>query len=670
MLTGWEKAIFILVLLGSLGATRITFGNMFKIISRGAKPIDWKLIFKRIPQGILAFLGTPLFKSRPFVTIIHTGVAWGFIFYMLVNFFDIIYGLVPGFHLLPDSLLGGLYRLFVDIFSLIVMLGVLYFLIRRFIQNDPDLHINDTVLVNEKARGGVYRDSALVALFIFFHVGFRFLGASFELAQAHGDAFQPAASALALAWEGISPDMLVFNEHVAWWLAIGLILAFIPYFPTTKHAHLFMGPLNHMIIDRSTTVASFETIDFEDETLEQYGAALLEHLPQKNILDAYACIMCNRCQDACPAYITGKPLSPAAIEVNKRYYIRDHITELTGGEESKERLSDWLLTDDAIWACTSCGYCVEVCPVANEPMVDILRMRQDLVMMESKFPKEAVTTFKNLEVNGNPWGQSGQDREKWIGELDVPKMRDKGEAEYLYWVGCAGAYDARGQEVSQAMVKLLNKAGIDYAILGTEETCTGDSARRLGNEYLFQMMAQQNIDTFDNYKVKKIITQCPHCLNALKNDYQELGKHYEVIHHSEFLDDLVKQGRLTPTKQNNAKVSYHDSCYLGRHNDIYDAPRDVMKAIPGVRMEEFPRSGSEGLCCGAGGGRMWLEETLGEKTINVERMEDVKAVKPDEVATACPFCATMINDGIKAEELDMSTASRDIAQYLADAIEE
>ncbi len=670
MLTGWEKAIFILVLLGSLGATRITFTNMFKIIFRGSNSIDWSLVFKRIPTGISAFLGTPLFKTRLIVTIIHTGVAWGFILYMMVNILDIFYGLIPGFHFFPESIIGNLYRLFVDIFSIVVMLGMVYFLIRRFIQNDPALHINETVLVNEKARGGVFRDSALVAFFILFHVGFRFVGASFELAQAHSDVFQPAASALALAWEDMSSGALVFGEHASWWLAIGLILAFIPYFPTTKHAHLFMGPLNHMINDKSMTAASFETIDFEDESLEQYGAALLEHLPQKDILDAYACIMCNRCQDACPAYITGKPLSPSAIEVNKRYYIRDHITELATGQESKERLADWLLTEDAIWACTSCGYCIEVCPVANEPMVDILRIRQDLVMMESKFPQEAVTTFKNLEVNGNPWGQSGQDREKWIGELDVPIMRDKGKAEYLYWVGCAGAYDARGQDVSQAMVKLLNKAGVDYAILGTEETCTGDSARRLGNEYLFQMLAQQNIDTFDNYDVKKIITQCPHCLNALKNDYQALGKNYEVIHHAEFLDDLVKQGKLAPTKTNTSKVSYHDSCYLGRHNDIYDAPRDVIRAIPGVQLEEFPRSGSEGLCCGAGGGRMWLEETLGEKTINIERMDDIKAIKPDEVATACPFCATMINDGIAAEELDTSTTSKDIAQYLLEAIEE
>jgi len=668
MLSGWEKVIFLFVLLGSLGATRITFGNMFRIIARGSHPIDWQLVLKRIPTGLLALFGKPLFKTRPVATVVHTGVAWGFILYMLVNVIDVIYGLVPDFHFLSGMILGNLYRLFVDIFSVIVLLGVVYFLVRRFIQNDPALRINENVLMSEKVRTGVYRDSALVAFFIFFHVGFRLMGASFELAQSHLDAFQPAASGLAALWSGMNPGTLVFFEHASWWLAIGLILAFIPYFPKTKHAHLFMGPLNHMITDRTMTSASFETIDFEDESLEQYGASLLEHLPQKNILDAYACIMCNRCQDACPAYITGKPLSPSALEVNKRYYIREHGPAFATGEGTNDSMSDWMLSEDAIWACTSCGYCVEVCPVANEPMVDILRIRQDLVMMESNFPKEAVTTFKNLEVNGNPWGQSAQDRENWIGDLDVPRLRNKGEAEYLYWVGCAGAYDARGQEVSRAMVQLLNKAGVDYAILGEEETCTGDSARRLGNEYLFQMMAQQNIETIDNYNVKKIITQCPHCLNALKNDYQALGKNYEVIHHTELLGDLVQQGKLTPGREINSSFAYHDSCYLGRHNDIYSSPRNVIRSIPGVKLDEFTRSQEEGLCCGAGGGRMWLEETLGEKTINIERMEDVKELRPQEVATACPFCATMINDGIKAEELP--TGSRDVAEYLLDSIED
>ncbi len=667
MLTGWEKVIFIFVLLGSLGATRITFGNMFRVIARGPQPIRWSRFWPNIWTGITSLFGKPLFKSRLLVTIIHSIVSWGFILYILVNLFDVIYGLKAGFGFFPEHWIGSLYRIFVDLFSVLVLLGIIFFVVRRFMTRDPALKIDDRVLIPETTKRGVQRDSLVVAAFIFLHVGFRFLGASFELAQHHSDPFQPAASLLAGMWVDCSPGGLMFWEHACWWVAIGLILAFIPYFPFTKHAHLFMGPLNHMVSPEKAAPAALETIDFEDESLEQYGVALLEHLPQKEILDAFACIMCNRCQDSCPAYITEKPLSPSALEINKRYYINANMQDLAEGKETTERLSEWMLSPDAIWACTSCSYCVEVCPVGNEPMVDILRIRQDLVMMESDFPQEAVNTFKNMENNGNPWGQSAQDREKWTEGLSVPWMRDKRSAEYLYWVGCAGAYDARGQKVSQAMVNLLNKAGVDYAILGNEETCTGDSARRLGNEYLFSMMAEQNIETFRNYGVKKIITQCPHCFNTILNDYPELGGRFEVIHHTQLLEELVKDGKLNPSRPIDSKVTVHDSCYLGRHNDIYSSPREILASIPGVKLAEMPRTGAEGLCCGAGGGRMWLEETIGTK-INVERIEDVKAVQPDEVATACPFCATMINDGLADQDMDASTDSKDVAEYLLAAL--
>ncbi|PJA54935.1 MAG: hypothetical protein CO167_01025 [Candidatus Marinimicrobia bacterium CG_4_9_14_3_um_filter_48_9] len=273
-------------------------------------------------------------------------------------------------------------------------------------------------------------------------------------------------------------------------------------------------------------------------------------------------------------------------------------------------------------------------------------------------------------MNGNPWGMSAQDRELWTDGLNVPRMRDQNpeEVEYLYWVGCSGAYDARGKEVSKAMVNLMNRAGVKYAILGNEETCTGDSARRIGNEYLFQTLAAQNVETLNQYNVKKIVTQCPHCFNTLKNEYPQLGGHYEVVHHSQLLDDLVQTGRLMPEKELNATITYHDSCYLGRHNDEYDAPREILKAIPGVTLKEMPRSKNTGLCCGAGGGRMWMEETLGHTKVNIERMKDVKAIQPDELASACPFCATMLNDGLTAEHLDVKVKSKDIAQYLAAAM--
>ena len=354
MLTGWEKVIFVLVLLGSLGAARSTFGNMFKIIARGPQPLDWSLIPGRLFTGFKTLFGASLFKTRLSVTIIHTIVSWGFILYMLVNLVDILYGLIPDFSFMASNWLGNVYRIFVDIFSVLVLLGIIYFVVRRFIMKDGTLVIPEVVLMAESTRKGVHRDSAIVAGFIFLHVGFRFVGASFELAQHHSDGFQPAASALAGLWAGMTPEALVFWEHASWWLAIGLILAFIPSFPYTKHAHLFMGPLNHMVMPARRSPAALETIDFEDENIEQYGVALLEHLPQKEILDAYACIMCNRCQEVCPAYNTGKVLSPAALEINKRYLLNT-VGSKTPAELPDTPLLEFAINAEAVWACTACG---------------------------------------------------------------------------------------------------------------------------------------------------------------------------------------------------------------------------------------------------------------------------------------------------------------------------
>ena len=289
--------------------------------------------------------------------------------------------------------------------------------------------------------------------------------------------------------------------------------------------------------------------------MEQFGAKSLKDLPQTQLLDAYACIQCSRCQDACPAYETGKELSPSALEINKRYFINSNARSLIQGEAKEIPLTDWMLTEEAAWSCTTCGFCVEVCPVGNEPMLDILRARQDLVMMESKFPKDAMETFDKIENYGNPWGLSPQDREKWMDGRDVPLIREKKEAEVLYWAGCSGAYDTRGKEISQSVVDVLNKAGVDFASLGNEETCTGDSARRIGNEYLFQMMATKNMETFEKYKFKKIVTQCPHCLTTLKNDYSELGANLDVVHHSQYISDLIKDGKIELEKNSLMRMS-------------------------------------------------------------------------------------------------------------------
>ena len=667
MLSNLERLIFIILTLTSFGLAWFSFGRMFKAIGRGSDPIDWKKVIKNWPKGLAVFISQKtLFKTRPIVGGIHAGVAWGFTLYLLVNIIDVMYGMIPGFHFFPNSFIGDVYRFFVDIFTMVVLLGVLLLLIRRFITGDEKLTTNEPVLLSDAAKKGIKIDSLLVGTFIILHVGFRFISASFEVALNGQDWSQPAATLLSYSWIGLSTDTLIFGEHLGWWMALGLILGFIPYFPYSKHAHLFMGPLNFMAkIDRRS-LTTLEIMDLEDETSEQFGAGKLEHLPQKELLDGYACIMCNRCQDACPAYYTGKELSPSALEINKRYYLNENLKEFSEGADSLEGLSKWMLSEEAAWSCTTCGFCIEVCPVGNEPMVDILRMRQDLVLMESNFPKGAMETFEKIENYGNPWGMSPNDREKWTEGMDVPKMREKGSAEYLYWAGCSGAYDDRGKDISRSVAKIMNESGVDYAILGNEETCTGDSARRIGNEYLFQMQAAQNMENFEKYGVKKIVTQCPHCLTTLKNDYGEIGAELEVVHHSEFIADLIKDGKIKPEKSLEEDITFHDACYVGRHHGEYDAPRNVLESVMGkdAKLVEMPRNKEESFCCGAGGGNMWYDIDKG-KRINVERFEEAIETGVKKVATSCNFCMIMMEDARKVTGQDEKMEVFDISELVA-----
>ena len=643
---------------------------MFKIILAGTNPIIWTDVIKNWNAGLIAFISQKtLFKTRPVVGFIHALVAWGFTLYLLVNIIDVLYGFIPNFKFLPNSITGDIYRLFVDTFSILVLLGVFYFLARRFIIQEDRLTIKDPVLLSDRAKAGMKFDSFIVGAFIIIHIGSRFLSASFEIAIHGADWSQPAANIVATLWSTLSPNTLTIAEHVTWWLALGLILLFLPYFPYSKHAHLFMGPLNIMASEKRRSMAAIETIDFEDEELDQFGAAQIQHLPQTQLLDGYACIQCSRCQDACPAYETGKELSPSALEINKRYFINDNISTIANGESIDKALTDWMLTEEAAWSCTTCGYCVEVCPVGNEPMIDILRARQNLVMMESNFPQDAVETFEKMENYGNPWGLSPQDRENWMDGLDVPLMREKKNTEVLYWAGCSGAYDSRGREISQSVAKILNEAKVDYACLGNEETCTGDSARRIGNEYLFQTMAEQNKETFEQYNFKKIVTQCPHCFTTLKNDYAEMGIELDVVHHSQYIDELINEKKIEPKPYLDEDITFHDPCYLGRHNGEYDAPRKVLQSVlKEGSIKEMEQSKSDSFCCGAGGGNMWYEIKTGER-INQHRVNQAVDTEAKTIAAACNFCNIMLEDGVKTTGNEENIRVVDIAEMVSKGLE-
>ncbi|MCG3172298.1 MAG: putative iron-sulfur-binding oxidoreductase FadF [Myxococcota bacterium] len=490
---------------------------------------------------------------------------------------------------------------------------------------------------------------------------------------------------------GMSGGMLKFLQHLGYWSHVSLILGFLNYLPYGKHFHIITS-LANVLFSRTRHKGELDPMDFEKDD-EFFGVGKLEDFSWRRYLDMYTCTECGRCQDNCPAWLSEKPLNPKFLITNERDHLyergkwtmakaglsrmrhlllgtEDKSAEILAAEPSAKSLIGDVISEDVIWSCTTCNHCVTACPVMIEHVDNIVDMRRFLVQAESRFPKELTPVFKGIEQNGNPWGIGADFRADWANGLGVRFMKDvkdAGAVDYLYWVGCAGSFDDRNKKVSTNMVKLMQKAGVSFAILGKEESCTGDPARRAGNEFLFQQMAQQNIETLNKYKVKKIVTQCPHCFNTLKNEYAHFGGEYEVVHHTELLDQLVREQKLEPEKPVERKVTYHDSCYLGRYNEVYDAPREILQAIPGVELVEMERNRRLGFCCGAGGSRMWMEEHIG-KRVNVMRTEQAIATGAEAVATACPFCTTMLGDGIKHVNREESMEQFDVVELLAESV--
>ncbi|HEY52704.1 MAG TPA: (Fe-S)-binding protein [Caldilineae bacterium] len=668
MLTLLEKLLFIAFLLAATWNGYWAFRKVYEIIRRGQGDVDDDNIGKRAWSAFWEWaLLRPTWKTRRISDVFHAMVAWGFIFYFLVNFGDILQGLFP-ITFLGEGAIGDIYRLLADYLSVAVIVGMIYFLVRRFLAKDPALEFRDNIKLMEKVQaGGLKRDSLIVGAFILAHVGFRFLGESFVLAQeGHYDIWQPWASTVSKLWSTIPEANLVVAQHAAWWLAIGLILIFIPYFPKTKHFHLIMAGVNFLVKPERTSLGTLEPIDFEDESIEQFGVARLEDLPWKHILDPYACIMCNRCQDVCPAYTTGKELSPSALEINKRYYINAHADELAAGEESQQTLLDFALTESALWACTACGACIDICPVGNEPMFDILYIRRDQVLMESNFPEELQIAFTGMERTGNPWKMSSADRMAWAEGLDIPTIAENPAPDILWWVGCAPSYDMRAQATAKAFAKVLKAAGVNFAVLGELESCTGDAARRSGNEYLFFEMASQNIETLNEVNPKRIVTTCPHCLQSLGKEYHQYGGDYDVIHHSELIEELQRAGKLGNRSSEKKDITFHDPCYLGRMNDVLEAPRFALEFVGG-EITEMARNRNQSFCCGAGGAQMWKEEEHGSEAVSMNRYQEAVATGCDTIAVGCPFCLTMLTDASK-EVGDSNVQIKDIAEIVAESL--
>jgi Fe-S oxidoreductase/nitrate reductase gamma subunit len=577
---------------------------------------------------------------------------------------------------LPDDLKflhGDVYKAYAligDAAGLALFVGVMWAIIRRYVQRPYRIRIKTKP-----------EHAVILGIFLVLAVT-GFTTEMFRIALAGMPEFEK--------WSFVGYPLATLVEDNAnlagwhqsqWIIHVASFFAFLVILPVTMLRHIFTSPLNMYLRDRERPKGAMKAMPNLMETeLESFGASTIEDFTWKQLLDTDACTMCGRCTSVCPAHATGKPLDPREIVLKT-----GEVMAATGnpkvsppiGVDSEITVEANSLferiTAEEVWSCTSCRACDEICPVNIEILDKILDMRRYLSLMESNFPTELGGAYRGMENSGNPWGMSQGERADWAKDLDGVEVLDPSDPfdhEYLYWVGCAGSFDDKNKKVSQAMAKLLQRAGIDFAILGPSEMCTGDPARRSGNEYIFQMLAMQNVETLNGMGVKKIITQCPHCFNTLMNEYPQLGGHYEVVHHSQFLEWLIDSGKLDMSNARlEERVVYHDSCYLGRHNDVYMAPRNVIGSLAGVRIVEAGRNGTKGMCCGAGGARMFMEETIGKK-VNDARSEELIATGASRVATACPFCYIMIDDGVKAAGKDDDEVRvADIAMHLLEAIE-
>jgi Fe-S oxidoreductase len=673
MLTSIEQMLFIILALFALGATYAGFREMYLIVNRGDGKLYLDNFWGRTFNALNIYLTQrTTLKTRRTTSLFHLGVVWGFTFYFLVNGLDVLRGFIPGFDAWLEDLgvLYTAYKFVADVLSVVVLVGVAYFILRRFVlPQKRELEYHDNVLLHPKvAAGAVKVDSLIVAGFILLHVGARFVGDAVHVALHGSDWSRPFATIVSGLWVGRSEATLTIFEHVFWWVALGGILVFTPYFAQSKHAHLFMAPLNFLTKPRRTSLGEMQPLDFEDDTVEQFGVHTLTDLPKTNIMDGLACIMCNRCQDVCPAYVTGKELSPSALEVNKRYLMRDNMTGLAMGEEAPS-LVGMAISESAVWACTACGACIDICPVGNEPMLDILNIRRDAVLMNSDFPSELQGAFKGMERQGNPWQAPREDRFKWAKGLEfpVPTVDENPDFEILYWTGCAVNYDPRAQLTARALVKVLNTAGVNFAVLGEQENCTGDVARRAGKEDLYFELASGNVELLNEVKPQRIVVTCPHCFHNLGKEYHQFGGNYEVIHHTELIDELISAGKLPASAHpsNQSNVTFHDPCYLGRHNGVIEEPRHVLDSL-GVNQIEMPRHGKRSFCCGAGGAQFWKEEEHGVKAVNVERYEEAKATGADVVAVGCPFCMQMFESA--KSNIPDGPIVKDVVELVAESL--
>ncbi|MFC6333685.1 heterodisulfide reductase-related iron-sulfur binding cluster [Paenibacillus septentrionalis] len=681
--------------------------HRYLYVSLGA-PSDFKALSKGRWQEFVSevFGQTKLMKDRK-SGVMHIVIFYGFII-LQFGAVDLIWkGFSKGGHLpLPAYEWFGLLQ---EITVVLILLAMGYATYRRYIEKLPRLK-----------RGW---KPSIVIFFIYALMLSVILTLSFERVWLSHEFswLAPISSMIAFVCSFLSETAAAVLFYVSWWAHLLILLAFLVYVPQSKHFHLISAPIN-IYFRKKEPVGKLTKLDLEDEEAESFGVGAIEQFTKKQMFDFYACVECGRCTNVCPASGTGKALSPMHL-ITK---LRDHLTDKGAAITSKspyvpaylfqtsgihalaeERESDWQWTEEAttsihktiawqketwqksdkpvteleligdvmseeeIWACTTCRNCEDQCPVGNEHVDKIIDLRRHLVLMQGSMPHEGQRAMQNIERQGNPWGISRNDRDKWTGDIEgftVPTVKENHQFDYLFFVGSMGSYDLRSRKISRSFARLLDAAGVSFAILGNEEKNSGDTPRRMGNEMLFQQLCMENIATFEKYGVRKIVTACPHTFNTLKNEYPDFGMSgIEVVHHSQLLEQLLQERRLFPQYEVKERITYHDSCYLGRYNEVYDQPRNVLRAIPGIELVEPERTRENGMCCGAGGGMMWMEETAG-KRINVARTEQLLEAKPTVISSACPYCLTMIEDGTKLKEVEQDVKARDIAELLEQSV--
>ncbi|MGI8329979.1 (Fe-S)-binding protein [Actinomadura scrupuli] len=685
----------------AVAGRRVLF--LYRLAKSGQPAPDRVLTVKRDPKGdveaeVVEVLGQRKLLKWTVAGLAHFFVMWAFI--LLASVYLEAYGALFADMKFHIPLIGtwpfvGFVQ---DFIAVMCLLGLITFAIIR-VTNSP----------KKLDRGSRFKGShtggAWVILIMIFNVLWTmifFRGAAAAIGNLPYKSGAFVSIGVGKLMDGLSHDTLELLEKVGLLLHIGVMLVFLVIVVNSKHLHIFLAPVNVLFKRRPDGLGAAQPmmsdgklLDFEeaDPDTDVFGRGKIEDFTWKGFLDFATCTECGRCQSQCPAWNTGKPLSPKMLILD----LRDHAFAkapyiLAGSDEEREKLPDavkaeaerplvggadvgGVIDPDVLWSCTNCGACVEQCPVDIEHIDHILDMRRFQVMIESSFPSEAGVMLKNLENKGNPWGMSEMKRLEWIEELDfeVPVVEDTmpEDTEYLFWVGCAGALEDRAKKTTKAVAELLHIAGVKYAVLGPAEACTGDPARRLGMEFVFQMLAQQNVETLNEAGVKKIVATCPHCFNTLANEYPQLGGSYEVVHHSQLLAKLVDEGKLVPVTPINENITYHDPCFLGRHNKVYKQPRDIMAKVPGVKTQEMHRHKDRGFCCGAGGARMWMEERIG-KRINTERVDEALETNPDTVSTACPFCLVMLGDAINEKknsgEAKESLEVVDVSQLLIKSV--